>query len=159
MPAPVISLWCRLPAPTDVRRRLVWTVTGFGALALASCLLAPVVGSTPIRLSRALSRTIPFADNVDAQVFFVARLPRVIAATLVGSSMAVAGVVFQALLRNPLASPDTLGVSAGATLGAMIAITFHIDVALMGLTSVPLASFLGSAGALGIVYAMAVARR
>jgi iron complex transport system permease protein len=159
MPVPVISPWCRLPAPTDVRRRLMWTVAAFGALAIASCLFAPVVGSTPIRLSRALNRTIPFADNVDAQVFFVARLPRVVAAALVGSSMAVAGVVFQALLRNPLASPDTLGVSAGATLGAMIAITFHVDVALMGLTAVPLASFLGSAGALGIVYAMAVARR
>jgi iron complex transport system permease protein len=104
-------------------------------------------------------RAIPFADNVDAQVFFVARLPRVIAAALVGSGLAVAGVVFQALLRNPLASPDTLGVSAGATLGAMIAITFHVDVAVMGITAVPLASFLGSAGALGIVYLLAAARR
>src|SRR5918996_3633377 len=138
MPAPVISLWCRLPAPTDVRRRLVWTVTGFGALALASCLLAPVVGSTPIRLSRALSRTIPFADNLDAQVFFVARLPRVVAAALVGSGLAVAGVVFQALLRNPLASPDTLGVSAGATLGAVLAITFDADFSLLGVSAIPL---------------------
>jgi iron complex transport system permease protein len=144
---------------TDVRRRLVWTVAGFGALAAASCLFAPIVGSTPVRLSRAFSRTIPFADNVDAQVFFVARLPRVVAAALVGSGLAVAGVVFQALLRNPLASPDTLGVSAGATLGAWLAITFHIDVVVMGLTAVPLGSFLGSAGALAIVYAMAAARR
>ncbi|OLC47588.1 MAG: hypothetical protein AUH43_11440 [Acidobacteria bacterium 13_1_40CM_65_14] len=122
-------------------------------------LVAPIVGSTPISLSRVFNRTIPFADNVDAQVFFVARLPRVIAAALVGSGLAVAGVVFQALLRNPLASPDTLGVSAGATLGAMIAITFHVDVAVMGITAVPLASFLGSAGALGIVYLLAAARR
>jgi cobalamin transport system permease protein len=137
----------------------VWTIASFGALALASCLLAPLVGSTPLRLSRAFSRTIPFTDNIDAQIFFVARLPRVAAAAVVGSGLAVAGVVFQALLRNPLASPDTLGVSAGATLGAMTAITFHLDVAVMGLTAVPLASFLGSAGALGIVYGMAAARR
>src|SRR2546428_11989116 len=92
-------------------------------------LVAPIVGSTPISLSRVFDRAIPFADNVDAQVFFVARLPRVIAAALVGSGLAVAGVVFQALLRNPLASPDTLGVSAGATLGALIAITFYLDAA------------------------------
>jgi iron complex transport system permease protein len=143
----------------DVRWRLAWTVAGFGALAAAACVFAPVVGSTPLSLARAFSRTIPFADNVDAQVLFVARLPRVVAAAVVGSGMAVAGVVFQALLRNPLASPDTLGVSAGATLGAMLAITFHVDVALMGVTAVPLASFLGSAGALGIVYALAAARR
>jgi iron complex transport system permease protein len=148
-----------LAAPTDVRRRLIATVSVFGALTAVCCLLAPIVGSTPISLSRVFSRTIPFADNVDAQVFFVARLPRVIAAALVGSGLAVAGVVFQALLRNPLASPDTLGVSAGATLGAMIAITFHVDVTLMGITSVPLASFVGSAGALGIVYLLAAARR
>jgi len=142
-----------------VRRRLAWTIGVFGAVAAASCLLAPVVGSTPVRLSRAFSRSIPFSDNVDAQVFFVARLPRVVAAAVVGSGLAVAGVVFQALLRNPLASPDTLGVSAGATLGAMLAITFHVDVAVMGVTAVPLASFVGSAGALGIVYALAAARR
>jgi len=67
--------------------------------------------------------------------------------------------VFQALLRNPLASPDTLGVSAGASLGAMLAITFHIDVTLFGISAVPLASFAGSFGALGIVYLMAAARR
>jgi iron complex transport system permease protein len=148
-----------LPAPTDVRRRLVVTLAAFGALTMVCGLVAPIVGSTPISLSRVFNRTIPFADNVDAQVFFVARLPRVIAAALVGSGLAVAGVVFQALLRNPLASPDTLGVSAGATLGAMIAITFHVDVAVMGITAVPLASFLGSAGALGIVYLLAAARR
>src|SRR5438045_830138 len=124
-----------------------------------ACLLAPLVGSTPIRLARVFDRSIPFADNVDAQIFFVARLPRVLAAALVGAALALAGVVFQALLRNPLASPDTLGVSAGATLGAMLAITFHVDVALMGVSAVPLASFLGSAGALGIVYALAAARR
>ncbi len=142
-----------------MRKRLARTVAIFGAAAAVVCLLAPLVGTTPIRLSRVFSRTIPFADNVDAQVFFIARLPRVLAAALVGGALAVAGVVFQALLRNPLASPDTLGVSAGAALGAMTAITFHLDIAVLGLSAIPVASFLGSAGALAIVYAMSVARR
>ena len=57
--------------------------------------------------------------------------------------------MFQALLRNPLASPDTLGVSAGASLGAMMAITFDLDFSLLGISAVPLASFAGSLGALG----------
>ena len=122
-------------------------------------LLAPLVGSTPIRLGRVFDRSIPFADNVDAQIFFVARLPRVLAAALVGAALALAGVVFQALLRNPLASPDTLGVSAGAALGAVLAITFNADFTLLGVTAVPLASFAGSIGALIIVYGLSAARR
>ena len=104
------------------------------------------VSAARIRLGRVFDRSIPFADNVDAQIFFVARLPRVLAAALVGAALALAGVVFQALLRNPLASPDTLGVSAGAALGAVLAITFNADFTLLGVTAVPLASFAGSIG-------------
>ena len=148
-----------MAAPSDLRRRLLATVAGFGALTIAVCLTAPLIGSTPIHLSRVFDRTIPFADNVDAQVFFVARLPRVLASVLVGSAFAIAGVVFQAFLRNPLASPDTLGVSSGATLGAVVVITFHIDSAVLGVSAVPVATFAGAAGALGIVYAMSIARR
>src|SRR5262249_59512246 len=117
------------------------------AVAVAVCALAPLAGSTAISLTRVFDRTIAFADNVDAQVFFVARLPRVLAAVLVGGSFAVAGVVFQAFLRNPLASPDTLGVSSGATLGAVVVITFHLDTALLGVSALSVASFAGSAGA------------
>ena len=138
---------------------MIVTLAAFGGFTLAVCLLAPLVGSTTIRLSRVFNRAVPFADNVDAQVFFVARLPRVLAAAIVGSGMALSGVVFQALLRNPLASPDTLGVSAGAALGAMLAITFHADFTFAGVSVVPLASFAGSIGALAIVYALASARR
>src|SRR3954454_15622310 len=166
--ARVISRSYRLPLTTEaprfvarpsVRRRLAWTLSGFGTLAVAACLLAPLAGSTSISLARVFDRTVPYADNIDAQIFWVARLPRVLAAALVGSSLALAGVVFQALLRNPLASPDTLGVSAGASLDAMIAITFNLDFALLGVTAVPVASFIGSFGALGIVYGLSAARR
>jgi iron complex transport system permease protein len=146
-----------LPAP--FRQRLIWTIAGFGTLACAACLLAPLVGSTSISLTRVFDRSIPYAENLDAQIFFIARLPRVLAAALVGSSLALAGVVFQALLRNPLASPDTLGVSAGASLGAMMAITFGADFSVLGMSSVPLASFAGSMGALLIVYGLSAARR
>jgi iron complex transport system permease protein len=142
-----------------VRRRLALTLAGFGALTFASCLLAPLVGSTSIHLSRVFDRSIPFADNIDAQVFFVARLPRVAAAAIVGAGLALSGVVFQALLRNPLASPDTLGVAAGATLGAMLGLTAHADFTLLGVSVVPLTSFAGAVGALAIVFAIAAARR
>jgi len=142
-----------------VRRRL-WTVLPlFAAAALAAVLLAPTVGSTPISLARAFDRSVPWAENVDAQIFFVARLPRVLAAALVGASLAASGVVLQALLRNPLATPFTLGVSAGAALGAMLVIAAGLDMGALGVSSVPLASFTGSIVATAIVYWLARSQR
>ena len=139
-------------------RRLTLTVSGFGLLAVAAILTSPLIGSTHISLRRAFDRAIPFADNVDAQIFFIARLPRTLAGALVGSLLASAGVVFQGLLRNPLATPFTLGVSAGAALGAMLAITFSWSFAWAGVSAAVAASFLGSLAAVGIVYALARAR-
>jgi ABC-type Fe3+-siderophore transport system permease subunit len=139
-------------------RRLTLTVSGFGLLAVAAILTSPFIGSTHISLRRAFDRAIPFADNVDAQIFFIARLPRTLAGALVGSLLASAGVVFQGLLRNPLATPFTLGVSAGAALGAMLAITFSWSFAWAGVSAAAAASFLGSLAAVGIVYALARAR-
>jgi iron complex transport system permease protein len=117
-----------------------------------------LIGSTHISLRRAFDRSVPFVDNVDAQIFFIARLPRTLAGALVGSLLASAGVVFQGLLRNPLATPFTLGVSAGAALGAMLAITFAPTLALAGVPAAPLASFAGSILAVGVVYLLASAR-
>ena len=142
-----------------IRARLAITVAGFGGLLVLALLVAPLLGSTPISLTRAFDGRVPFADNVDAQIFFIARLPRVLAAALVGGALASSGAVFQALFRNPLASPDTLGVSSGAALGAVIAITFHLDFNLRGVSSIPLASIFGASSALGIVYLLATARR
>jgi len=147
-----------VPGYRPVAGRLGRVTILFGGLALAACAVAPLIGSTSIDLGRALDRSIPFADNVDAQILFVARLPRTLAAALVGSALALAGVVFQGLLRNPLATPFTLGVSAGASLGAMLAITFGWTLSVGGFSPVPLASFAGSLGAVAIVYLLARAR-
>ena len=61
-------------------------------------------------------------NDVQNNIIFNLRLPRVIAAILVGSSLAIAGVVYQGIFRNPLVSPDILGVSNGACVGAALAI-------------------------------------
>jgi iron complex transport system permease protein len=137
------------------RARLASIVSAYGALAVAACLLAPLVGSTHISLARAFDRSIPFADNVDAQIFFIARMPRVLTGAIVGATLAAAGVVMQALLGNPLATPFTLGVSTGAALGAVLAITFGSSLAIGALASVPLASLAGAVVASAIVYALA----
>jgi iron complex transport system permease protein len=142
----------------SIGRRIALTWMLFGVAAVIVLLLAPLVGSTSINLWRVFDSSIPFANNADAQIFFVARLPRVLAGALVGSSLAASGVVLQALLRNPLATPFTLGVSAGAALGAMLALTFNVSSGIAGVSAVPIASFAGALGAVGIVYGLARAR-
>ncbi len=141
-----------------VRRRITVAITGFGLLMLSSVAIAPLIGPTPVSLARALDRSRPFSENVDAQILFVARLPRTLAGAFVGAALASAGVVFQGLLRNPLATPFTLGVSAGAALGAMLAITFGWTFGWIGIPAIPAASLAGSIGAVAIVYALARAR-
>jgi iron complex transport system permease protein len=142
-----------------IRRRFILSTLGFAGVAAAVMLGAPLVGSTSIDLGRVFDSSIPLSENVDAQIFFVARLPRSLAGALVGATLASAGVVFQGLLRNPLATPFTLGISSGAALGAMLAITFGWNFGLAGITAVPLASFAGSIGAVAIVYWLSVARQ
>jgi iron complex transport system permease protein len=141
-----------------LQRRFVRTILGFGTLTLVTLILAPLAGPTSIDLRRVFDFSIPFADNVDAQVFFVARLPRTLAGACVGALFASAGVVFQGLLRNPLATPFTLGVSTGAALGAVLAISFDLSLKFMGISAVPVAAFAGSLMAVAIVYALAQAR-
>jgi iron complex transport system permease protein len=148
-----------VPRRAHVRTRLTATLAGFGALTVVTCLLAPLVGSTHVSLLRVFDRSIPFAENVDAQIFFIARLPRVLAGAIVGAMLAASGVVLQALLRNPLADPFTLGVSAGASVGAMLAILFAASLAITGIAPVPLASLGGALAASIIVYKLATATR
>jgi iron complex transport system permease protein len=146
-------------AVINIRRRIAIVVLSFFAFTISVMLIAPTVGSTAISLSNAFDRSLSWDDNVDAQIFFVARLPRVLSGALVGAALAAAGVVLQAMLRNPLATPFTLGVSSGAALGAMIAIAFGLDVGALGVSSVPIASFIGSLVAMAIVYALASSQR
>jgi iron complex transport system permease protein len=141
-----------------VRVRIAVVASGAVAVAAVAIVLAPLVGSTHISLSRAFDQSIPWASNVDAQIFFVARLPRVLAAALVGSSLAASGVILQALLRNPLATPFTLGVSSGAALGAMLALVLGGTMAALSWAAVPAASFLGALAAVGVVYLLAAGR-
>ena len=149
------SLAAPLPDARTVRRRLAVVVPAFGLITALVLVVAPTLGSTPISLRRAFDPSIPWADNIDAQIFFVARLPRVLAGALVGSTLAAAGVVMQALLRNPLATPFTLGVSAAAALGAMSAIAFHLDLTALGATAIPVMCFGGAMLGTALVYFLA----
>jgi iron complex transport system permease protein len=141
-----------------VRRGVPTVLLCLGA-AVVAVIVAPFVGPTPLAFRGVFSTSLPFADNLDAQIFFLARLPRALAAALVGGTLATAGVVFQALLRNPLATPYTLGISSGASLGAMVAITFGATIPLgLPFGGVTAASLAGAGLAVLVVYALASAR-
>jgi len=86
-------------------------------------------------------------------IIYQVRLPRVICAALVGASLAVCGAVLQGLFRNPLASPSILGVSSGASLGAVIAI--FLGLAASNVWALPLFAFIGAGVTLLLVYSIA----
>ncbi len=87
----------------------------------------------------------------EATVIFSLRLPRLILGLMVGGALALVGVIFQGMFRNPLVEPYTLGVSGGAALGISIALAFGFKL-IFGL---PLIGFLGALLAISIVYSIA----
>jgi iron complex transport system permease protein len=96
----------------------------------------------------------PQASGPEVDILWRIRIPRVVLAMGVGASLSTAGVVFQALLRNPLADPFVLGVSGGAALGGIAALSLGAAVGL-GAGSVPLAAFAGGAATTALLFAAA----
>src|SRR5690242_7408068 len=122
-----------------IPRSIGWSI----ATLLVVAILAPLIGSTHISVSRAFARISP-----DYEILFYARLPRVLLALLGGAALAVTGTLFQCLLRDPLAEPYTLGVSSGASVGAVLAIW-------LGFHATGLASLAGAGGVLLLVLGIA----
>ncbi len=91
----------------------------------------------------------------DERIFFAIRLPRVVGAALVGAALASAGVLFQGLLRNPLADPYALGVSGGAALGGALGFLLSFSFTFVGFSAVPTLAFLGALLAMSLVYGLA----
>jgi len=134
-------------------------------LLLATIVLAISFGSTAISLADIVrillngSGIFHFARNWDATeevIIWQVRLPLVISAALVGAGLAVAGALFQGLLRNPLADPFLIGTSSGAALGAAVAFILPLDTIYGGLFPLtPLLAFAGAFGTVLLVYAIA----
>src|SRR5881296_378773 len=100
-----------------------------------------------------------FQDPVMQTVLFRLRLPRVLLAAFVGASLSVVGAALQAMFRNPLAEPFTLGVSGGGTLGASVAIALGWGASVSGVPLVFLTAFAGSGVAVLIVYRLSRSAR
>jgi iron complex transport system permease protein len=118
-------------------------------------LAAALVGAYPLSfadMAAAVARKLtgaPAQGQIDTVLFDI-RLPRVFAAVLVGAGVAAAGAAYQTLFRNPLVSPDILGVSTGAGLGAVLGIFLSLPVA-----GIQLLAFVVGLATVGLVYAIA----
>lgn len=123
------------------------------AVAAAVALLTPLIGPTSISLPRAFAGQWP-----DAQMFFGVRWPRTALALLCGGALGIAGALFQSLLRDPLATPYTLGVSSGASLGAVVAICFGLH-GVAGLPGLWVSSLAGAGAVLALVLMVAAEGR
>ncbi|RIW28614.1 iron ABC transporter permease [Bacillus salacetis] len=90
-------------------------------------------------------------DQMYINIVYSIRFPRVLLAFLVGASLAIAGAAFQGLLRNPLADPYTLGISSGASVGAVMTLFFHISIPFLGNFTLPVLSILTATATIFIV--------
>lgn len=86
----------------------------------------------------------PASDEAAANILWNIRMPRVVLAGLVGAALAIAGAAFQGLLKNPLADPYTLGVSSGASVGAVMTLFFGISIPFLGMYTLPVMSMIGA---------------
>ncbi len=132
-------------------------------LLVAAVLFAVAIGPTPIPTRTVAAILLHWLGvpvtatwtETAASIVLDLRLPRVLLAATVGAGLAGAGTVFQGLLRNPLADPYIIGVSAGAAFGATLAITSGLAAGLWGFAATPLVAFAGAVGATALVYTLA----
>jgi iron complex transport system permease protein len=127
-------------------------------LFLALCLISLSVGSVHINLINVLKSLVDtFTETVSLSsqeelILFSVRLPRIIFAGIVGASLSLGGVVFQAMLRNPLADPYVLGISGGSALGAITGIIIGASSFYLG---IPLLAFCGALVTVFLVFVVA----
>ncbi len=130
-------------------------VTAALSLSLGAADLSPHAAALSV-LSRVpgLGGLEPGLSSAQQTIVFELRLPRLALALLVGGALAIAGVVMQAFFQNPMAAPSIIGVSAGASLGATVAVVSGVSIGVAGLGAVPPAAFVGALLATGIVYVL-----
>jgi len=136
-------------------RRLFWAACL--VLCLAGFLLSLLVGpvkTTPGDLLRFLQNP----GRVQAAIFIDLRLSRAVLAFLVGAALALAGAILQGYFRNPMADPFVVGVSSGASLGAVVAVSLGFEAAAFGFSGPGLLAFFSGLGIVSLVYILSLRR-
>lgn len=152
------------PALRSHWKRAVIVLPMLFAGLLAALVLATTIGSVSISASEIVKMTLNGTglfhfrqtwDAADEIIIFQLRLPHVIGAALVGAALAVGGVLFQGLLRNPLADPYLIGISAGSGLGITIGFALPASFVLLGFGQIAAFAFIGAVLAVVLVYWLA----
>ena len=130
-----------MPAKTKYRLAVAGLSLGLLLTGWVALGLGPVTLSYPL-------------DPFQKKILFGLRLPRIILSILVGAALAVTGVLFQGLFRNPLADPYILGTSSGAALGATLALYYDLNFQIFGLSARPLFAFAGALLATALVFSL-----
>ena len=133
-----------------INRRYAWLLIALGAVLLVSCVVSlgfgparvPVDVVWRILLHKLFGLGVPDWSAGQEHIVWLIRVPRMLLGALVGAGLALIGAVLQALTRNPLADPHLLGVTSGATLGAVI-VVLHVG-EIVGLLTLPIAAFIGA---------------
>jgi len=142
-------------------RRLVLVLSTLSGVLVLAAAGALFLGSAQLSPSAVISAVAGRAapESVERVVTLSIRLPRIAAAMLAGGALAVAGVAFQALTRNPLAEPSVLGISAGAAFGVVIGQSFGLGLTLREAVGLTAFAFAGALIAAGAVYLIAAVGR
>lgn len=119
------------------------------AIGLGVCVFAMTLGSYNLTFQQVFDGVLGKGDDKALFVVRDLRLPRVLVALLVGSALAMSGGIFQGLVRNPLVSPDIIGINTGATLVAVVMIAYGMSQALL-----PAAAFTGAILTAGVIYGL-----
>ncbi len=131
-------------------KKILW-LGGLAALALLVLLIAPQLGMHP-------AGTQPADPQLLHTLIFRVRLPRVLLGFFAGSALAVCGMTYQAIFRNPLAEPFTLGVASGASFGAVLAVFLGATGSFLGLPLTTVFAFAGALATLGLILCSARAQ-
>jgi iron complex transport system permease protein len=126
------------------KRFWLWMAFSFASM-LGAVLAAPLVGAESIDFGKALSALNGYrVSSRDFDIVFLQRLPRAVIGALAGGALGLCGAAFQAVLRNPLATPFTLGVASAGALGAVLVVGLGIGVAVGPFSSVQLGALTGA---------------
>lgn len=138
----------RLPGVSGLGLRQVSVITVAVAVVVGGLLTSVAIGAVSLSPTQVFTGLFDTSDRVSHQIVWNLRVPRVLVAGLVGMNLAVSGVLLQGIMRNPLAAPTIVGVTAGAGLAATAVMVMFSGMP----TFLPLAAFGGAMGASAIVY-------
>ena len=133
-------------------QRLIWTISTLSALTALVFVWSLSAGAVTIPAMTILNTLFDLDGPQQGFIINRSRLPRSLLACVTGGALAISGVIIQALLRNPLASPKIIGINSGAALGVLLSVLLAPN---LGLNWLPLVAACGGVLAAGVIFAIA----